>query len=230
MSNTIVAFLPCRRGSQRVPQKNIKPFAGIPFGLVQIKLAQLLGCPSLHSVVLSTNDEEIIEYARSLEDDRLVIYLRADALCSSETSTDELVGHALDLIPDAHILWTHVTSPFITSSHYEDVIRAYFDSLNGGSDSLMSMTRLQTFLWQDGEAFNYSREIEKWPRTQTLKPLYEINSGVFIASSRIYRDMNDRIGRRPYLYEMDKLTSYDIDWPEDFVVAECLFEKGLVTL
>ena len=94
----------------------------------------------------------------------------------------------------------------------------------------MSTTRLQTFLWQDGEALNYRREIEKWPRTQTLKPLHEVNSGVFMASSEIYRDMNDRIGHRPYLYEMDKLTSYDIDWPEDFVVAECLYEKGLVSL
>lgn len=230
MSNRIVAFLPCRRGSQRVPQKNIKPFAGMPFGLVQIKLSQLLGCPSLHSVVLSTNDEEIIKYARSLNDDRLVIHLRADALSSSETSTDELIGHALDLIPNGHILWTHVTSPFVTSSHYERIIKAYFDGLACGSDSLMSTTCLQTFLWQDGEALNYRREIEKWPRTQTLKPLHEVNSGVFMASSEIYRDMNDRIGRRPYLYEMDKLTSYDIDWPEDFVVAECLYEKGLVSL
>lgn len=230
MPNRVVAFLPCRRGSQRVPKKNIKPFAGVPFGLVQIKLDQLLRCSALHSVVLSTNDEEIIEYARSLGNERLVIHLRADALSSSETSTDELVGHALDLIPTGHILWTHVTSPFITAAHYDDVIKVYFKSLGEGSDSLMTTTRLQAFLWKDGKALNYSRDSEKWPRTQTIKPLHEINSGVFLASSEIYRNVNDRIGHRPYLYEMDKLTSYDIDWAEDFVVAECLLEKGLVAL
>lgn len=230
MSNRVIAFLPCRLGSQRVPRKNIKPFAGIPFGLVQIKLTQLLHCSSLDSVVLSTNDAEIINYARSLDNSRLTVHIRSEALCSSETSTDDLVAHAADLIPSGHILWTHVTSPFVTALHYEDIVKAYFERLNKGSDSLMSVTCLQSFLWQDGESFNYSRQNEKWPRTQTLKPLYEVNSSAFLASSDIYQGMNDRIGRYPYLYEMDKLTSYDIDWPEDFLVAECLLEKGLVTL
>lgn len=151
-------------------------------------------------------------------------------MSSSDTSTDQLVAHALELIPDGHILWTHVTSPFITEKHYDQIIRAYFDELARGYDSLMTTTAIHGFLWQDEKPMNYDRSVEKWPRTQTLKAVHEVNSGVFLASTSIYSNLDDRIGERPYLYELDKLTSLDIDWPEDFMIAECMAEKGLVDL
>jgi CMP-N-acetylneuraminic acid synthetase len=229
-SDQVVCFLPCRKGSERVPRKNIKPFSGFSHGLIELKLRQLLECEFINKVVLSTNDEEILEYASSLKEERLVLHNRADHLASSQTSTDELIGHALSLIPNAHILWTHVTSPFITGSIYNDIISRYFSAISEGHDSLMTTTLLHAFLWQDGKAMNYDRSVEKWPRTQTLKPIHEVNSGAFIAHSEIYRSLDDRIGKNPYLYGMDKIISHDIDWPEDFVIAEALAEKGLVEL
>lgn len=230
MTTSVSCFLPCRKGSERVPKKNIKPFAGIEHGLVELKLRQLLACVVIDEIVLSTNDEEILDFARSLGEGRIRIHHRVDALASSQTSTDDLVAHASDLIPEGHILWTHVTSPFITSSAYQAIVERYFECLMQGYDSLMTSTELYNFLWQGGKPLNYDRTIEKWPRTQTLKPIHEINSGAFVASSRVYKELNDRIGDAPYLYSMDKLVSHDIDWPEDFVIAEALAEKGLVAI
>lgn len=230
MSNKVTCFLPCRAGSQRVVRKNIKPFARVEFGLIQIKLRQLLTAEQIDEVVLTTNDADILKYGRSLNDPRLRLHLREESLSSSDTSTDQLVAHALELIPEGHILWTHVTSPFITHRHYDRIIQAYNEQLHAGYDSLMTTTALYGFLWQDAKPMNYSRSIEKWPRTQTLKPVQEVNSGAFLASSNIYRELDDRIGLHPYLYELDKFTSFDIDWPEDFIIAECLVEKGLVSL
>ena len=230
MTEKVSCFLPCRAGSQRVARKNIKPFAGYEHGLIQIKLRQLLASELIDEVVLSTNDADILAYAESLQDSRLRLHHRVDALACSVTSTDRLVAHALELIPEGHILWTHVTSPFITEKHYDQVVRVYLDQLHRSYDSLMTTTVIHGFLWQDEHPMNYDRSIEKWPRTQTLKPVHEINSGIFLASASIYRDLDDRIGQRPYLYELDKFTSFDIDWPEDFVIAECLVERDLVTL
>jgi CMP-N-acetylneuraminic acid synthetase len=230
MTEKVSCFLPCRAGSQRVARKNIKPFAGYEHGLIQIKLRQLLASELIDEVVLSTNDADILAYAESLQDSRLRLHHRVDALACSVTSTDQLVAHALELIPEGHILWTHVTSPFITEKHYDQVVRVYLDQLHRSYDSLMTTTVIHGFLWQDEHPMNYDRSIEKWPRTQTLKPVHEINSGIFLASASIYRDLDDRIGQRPYLYELDKFTSFDIDWPEDFVIAECLVERDLVTL
>src|SRR6056297_2527409 len=90
----VTAFLPCRKGSERVPRKNIRRFGSFTHGLVEIKLGQLLACVGIDHVVLSTNDEEVIEFAECLDMPRLIIHRRADNLSSSATSTGELVSHA----------------------------------------------------------------------------------------------------------------------------------------
>jgi len=229
MTEKVTCFLPCRAGSQRVVRKNIKPFANYEHGLIEIKLRQLLAAEGIDEVVLTTNDSDILNYAESLNEPRLRLHRRVEELSSSATSTDQLVAHALELIPDGHILWTHVTSPFISAKHYDEIVQTYFEQHRNGYDSLMTTTAIHGFLWQNERPMNYDRSMEKWPRTQTLTPVHEVNSGAFLASADLYRELDDRIGQRPYLYEMDKFTSFDIDWPEDFVIAECLVEKGLVT-
>jgi N-acylneuraminate cytidylyltransferase len=70
----------------------------------------------------------------------------------------------------------------------------------------------------------------EWPRTQDLSPLYEINHAMFIASRRLYAE-GRRSGSHPKLFEIDKIRAYDIDWNEDFVIAESLYKyikKGML--
>lgn len=226
----ITCFLPCRQGSERIPRKNIKPFAGLEFGLISLKLEQLSNVKEINEIVLSTNDIEILDYVSTLSLTKLRVHKRDESLSSSMTSTDTLISHAFDLIPEGDILWTHVTSPFITSNHYSDIIDVYKKKIKHGYDSLMTVTLLHSYLWQNSKPINYERKIERWPRTQMLEPIHEINSGVFLASNRIYQDFGDRIGSNPYLYVVDKLVGHDIDWPEDFIIAECIASKGLVDL
>lgn len=227
---TISVFLPCRKGSERVPKKNVKSFAGIEHGLVALKLQQLLACKAIDEVVLSTNDEEILAFASSIAHSKLRVHKRIDALCTSATSTDALVAHALSLIPTGHILWTHVTSPFINSAVYQKVIAQYFKALTEGYDSLMTTTLTHGFLWNEQEPINYDRTKEKWPRTQTIAPVHEINSGMFLNSAENYRKLDDRIGNKPFLYPLDKITAHDIDWHEDFIIAEAIANNGLASL
>ncbi len=226
----VYAFLPCRKGSERVPKKNIKPFGKFENGLVELKLKQLLACAAIDKVILSTNDEEILTYAATIPNDKLIVHKRDDTLCSSSTSTDDLVAHALSLVPEGHILWTHVTSPFISSEQYELIIKSYFEKLQSGYDSLMTTSLIHGFLWDKEGPINYDRSVEKWPRTQTIEPIHEINSAVFLNSAENYAALNDRIGRAPYLYPLDKIIAHDIDWPEDFIIAEAIEANGLAKL
>ena len=229
MKHPVVCFLPCRKGSERVPRKNIKPFASYEHGLIEVKLQQLLATEEIDRIVLSTNDDEILDYAAQFDTPRLVLHKRSDDLSSSQTSTDELVAHARELIGTGHILWTHVTSPFVSSKIYSDIISAYRGALDQGYDSLMTTTQIHGFLWNDdGHPINYDRSVEKWPRTQTLAPLHEINSGAFLAHCDVYDGEDDRIGQRPYLYAMDKILAYDIDWPADFIIAEQMILNGII--
>ena len=226
----ISAFLPCRQGSERVPYKNIKKFSKYNFGLTEIKLLQLLKTNLIDIIYLSTDDEKIINFASSLNSKKIIIHKRSSQLCQSSTSTDELVDHAVDLIKEGVILWTHVTSPFLTCRLYDEIIKTYYSEKNLGFDSLMTVTKIQSFIWDDNGPINYDRTQEKWPRTQTIKPIFEINSGIFLADREIYKKNKDRIGDNPYLYKLDRLDGFDIDWPEDFVIAQQMFAQGLVSV
>lgn len=228
--NKITVFLPCRKGSERVPKKNIKPFAGTEKGLIEIKLHQLIEVQAIEKIVLSTNDNEIIEYAKSLNCHKIQIHERIEELSTSQTSTDQLVNHGLELIPEGHILWTHVTSPFLNKKAYEEIIATYFEKLNQDYDSLMTTSLIRSFLWNKAGPINYNRSIEKWPRTQTLSPIYEINSAVFLASTEVYRALNDRIGNKPYLYPLNKIQGFDIDWQDDFDIAQAMLKAGIIKL
>jgi CMP-N-acetylneuraminic acid synthetase len=224
MSETIVAFLPCRRGSERVRNKNTRPFADRKSGLIEIKMEQLLRCEAVDEIVVSTDDPLVVERCREFagsDGPAVRIEDRPPHLAESSTSTDDLIRHVPDLISEGAVLWTHVTSPFVDEGIYAEAVDAYRTALREGAhDSLVSVNRLQTYLWNEEGPLNYDREVEKWPRTQTLPVWYEINSAVFLADISAYRDREDRIGTSPVLFELAADVAIDIDREEDFAIAE----------
>ena len=216
-------FLPCRLGSERIPQKNTKFFAGVKGGLLKVKLNTLLKVSGIDTILVSTNDAEVMAVAKSFKNERIIIDVRPEHLATSSASTDDVIRYVPTVIKDKHILWTHVTSPFISVSTFEKAIAKYFSS--DKHDSLMTVNKVQTFLWDKDKPINYDRSVEKWPRTQTLPEFYEINSGFFISSRENYLKHQDRIGVKPYLFLTEGHESLDIDWPEDFKLAEMIYKQ-----
>lgn len=228
----VTAFLPCREGSQRVVRKNVRPFPGYPGGLIDLKLRQLARCRSISRILVSTDDAEVMEAAesaRSWSEVQIDLHERPPELATSLTSTDAVIRMVAGLVePSIHVLWTHVTSPFCASKHYDEMVASYFEKLEQGTaDSLVSVRELRGFVWDENGPINYDRSVEKWPRTQTLPSLYEINNAAFMASGRIYAESGDRIGERPALHVMGALESFDIDWQEDFDLAAKLAGGGV---
>lgn len=62
----IAFFLPTRKGSERVKNKNTRPFAGMDGGLIENKIRQLLGTKLIDEIILSTNDEKCMEVAQNM--------------------------------------------------------------------------------------------------------------------------------------------------------------------
>ena len=229
MPLSITAFLPCRKGSKRVPSKNIRPFSTYQFGLLEIKLTQLIKCDEIENIFLSSDDVSVLDYGNSLKSSKIILDHRASDLSADDTTTDRLIQYAANVIHGDVILWTHVTSPFTSNKLYTKMIRDYFDGIKNGYDSLMSVTPKYNFMCNSsGEPINYSREFIKWPNTQNLDPVYDINSACFLSSRKNYVELNDRIGHRPMLFKMSELEAFDIDWPHEFLVAEKLLDSNLV--
>ena len=206
--------------------KNTRPFAGVEGGLLAVKLGQLIDSKSLNSIVVSTNDEACISIAEDFQklDDRINIIRRPDELCLSTTNLVDLIKYVPQIVKDDHILWTHVTTPFVEGADYDEIISHYSRVLNEGHDSLMTCMELKNYLFDENAKLINGTEGE-WPRTQDLDPVYELNHAVFLASRQIYLSMNNRLGQSPYIHVMHQLKSLDIDWEDDFVIAEAIYEK-----
>ena len=222
--NNIVAFLPVRKGSQRIKNKNTKKFCGIIGGLTHIKISQLLKSKYIKKIIVSTNDNQVKKIVRTFKNNQILIDDRPDKLANSNTSTDSLIKYVSKIISYDYILWTHTTSPFIHSRIYDKIIKSFFEN-HLQFDSLMTVTKIQKFLWNYKGPINYNPKLEKWPRTQFLKPIYEINSGAFIANIDIYKKKMDRVGKNPFLYELKEHEALDIDWKIDFEISEMLWRK-----
>jgi CMP-N-acetylneuraminic acid synthetase len=228
MKETVCFFLPTRKGSQRVKNKNTRPFSGIEGGILENKLRQLMNASLIDEVILSTNDELSIQVAEKIDKDqsKIKVVIRPDHLCLDTTNLTDLINYVPTITGQAHILWGHTTTPFINGNDYDEIIEKYFTKLKEGFDSLVTVAPLQNFiLTPDGKMFNNDSKSLRWPRTQDLPLLYEVNHAAFMASRVTYIEQQNRIGITPYLFEQDKIKSFDIDWEDDFMIAEAIYEK-----
>ncbi len=225
---TLSIFIPVRKGSERVSEKNTRNFAGIKGGLLELKLNQLKNLKLANEIVVSTNDERCWEIAEGFKNkiENLKVVDRPDALGRSETTLSDLISHVAEITSSMEILWTHVTSPFCDEEIYKASIKKYWEIKEYGYDSLISGRLYKDFLLdkKSGEIVNNPTNLS-WPRTQDLADWFEINNGIFIASRGDYLK-GKRTGKTPFLMEVDKISSLDIDNEEDFKIAEAVYERN----
>ncbi|WP_406870107.1 hypothetical protein ABEB22_08850 [Thioclava sp. 'Guangxiensis'] len=227
-ASPVHVFLPCRGGSQRVPGKNTRPFANISGGLLELKLRQLAETKEIASVTVNTDDPEVIHIAEGLRgifNIPLHVSERPAELAAAGT-LDDFVAYVPSVMPDGVIMWTHVTSPFFGAKEIDDAVISYRKEVeNGEFDSVMGVSRIQTFLWDHrGNCVSHDRDKVKWPQTQDLDPIYEVNSAVFMIPKEDMIALCDRIGHSPFLLEVGKFEAFDIDWQDDFLVAEKIYQ------
>lgn len=222
----VCLFLPTRLGSQRVKNKNTRPFCGYQGGLLENKITQLLKTKHIDEIVLSTNDPLCIHIAEPFtkKDNRLKIIERPEELCLDSTNLQDLIAYVPTVTSAQHILWAHVTTPIANEHDYDNAIKEYKIALKKDYDSLISVTEFKNFLLDsEGKQLNNNTNI-LWPRTQDLDTLYEVNHVIFMAPRETYLNRN-RVGSKPLIYLMNKIKSFDIDWNEDFIIAETLYAQ-----
>lgn len=205
--------------SERVPNKNLRPFAGAP--LFHRVAATLQASELVSAIVVNTDSEEIATSARGAFS-KVVIHVRPEAIRGDMVPMNEIIAHDLGLREEEHFLQTHSTNPLLSRETLDAAIEAYFAALPG-HDSLFSVTRWQTRLyWESGEPVNH--DPKELLRTQDLPPVFEENSNIFIFSKEAFAAAGKRrIGNRPLMFPMDKLEAQDIDEEEDFILAETLY-------
>ncbi len=221
MSYRLVALMPMRHSSERVPGKNYRPFGdGRP--LFHHTLDALRGCARIDKIVINTDSPTIAEQCATLYPDVIVID-RPEHIRSGMTPMNDVLLHDVNKIESEFYLQTHSTNPIMTSETITRAVETFFKNYPI-YDSLFSVTKVQTRFWDTlARAINHNPNI--LIRTQDLPPFYEENSCIYIFERNTLIDRHNRIGHRPFLFEMDPYEAVDIDEEIDFKVAEEVFRQ-----
>ncbi len=213
----IVALVPMRHNSQRVSQKNYRGFDGKP--LFYWILKTLSQSPLIDSVYINTDSPIIKSQAPEIHP-KIKIIDRPNELCADQVPMNEILLYDVGQVEADYYLQTHATNPLLKRSTIEKAIKALLSAKD--KDSLFSVTRLQTRLW-DQNFHPLNHDVNKLLRTQELPPVYEENSNIYIFTRQSLRERKNRIGKNPLIFEIPKVEAMDIDEEIDFRVAEILF-------
>ena len=217
MTARVVALVPMRHASERVPGKNYRCLGEKP--LYRHILDTLLTCPLISEVVVDTDSPVIAEgLSKDLPEVRLIE--RPQHLRAADIPMNDVLLHDLSLVEADFYLQTHSTNPFLKAETIERAIRVFLESLPR-YDSLFSVTAIQARLW-DGLVRPINHNPAILLRTQDLAPVYEENSNLYLFSAKTLRVRHNRIGERPLLFEIDRAEAWDIDNEIEFRIAEFL--------
>jgi CMP-N-acetylneuraminic acid synthetase len=213
----IVALVPMRHHSERVPGKNYRPVLGRP--LYAYILESLLQSGAVGRIVVDTDSPEI-QQGIAREFPSVTLLERPLELRGGEVPMNRVLLHDVDRVPAPFYLQTHSTNPLLTPASIAAAVQA-FRAARSDHDSLFSVTRWQKRLWdRSGRPLNHDPAVLL--NTQDLPPVFEENSCLYIFEKETFRRRENRIGDRPLMHAIPAGEAIDIDTEEDLRLVEAL--------
>lgn len=217
----IVALVPMRHHSVRVPKKNYRPIAGKP--LYAYILNSLRAVSRVDRIVVDT-DSPIIQQGLREHFPEVELIQRPEKLCGDDVPMNQILLHDASILSSEYFLQTHSTNPLLTAETIERAIEVFLHGLPA-NDALFGVTRRQVRLWsEDGDPLNHDPDVLE--KTQDLTPYYEENSCIYIYSRQTLLETGNRLGRNPQMFEIPAVEALDIDTELDFQLVKALIESG----
>lgn len=209
----VVAFIPIKLNNERTPGKNIKKFSdGTP--LIYFVENALLSVNGIDEIYCYCSDEKINEYLL-----KGINYLRRpETLDTKETRCNDIINEFVSTIDSDIYIMAHATSPFVTANHIQECLDAV---KSGQYDSAYAAVKMQNFIWYKDKPLNF--DISNNLRTQDMEPVYCELSTPFVFTKDAYLLYKGRTGDKPYRCECSPVEGIDIDYPEDFEMADAVY-------
>jgi len=228
--NTL-CIIPARGGSKRLPGKNLRLLAGKP--LVARAIEAALGSREIHRIAVSSDDEKILQVARSYES--VLPLKRPGDLATDLAPAIEYVQHALRTLEEAGeprfdtLVIVQSSSP-LTSSEDSDATVTLLHSSR--AESAVSVVQLQHAIhplklktMHGDRLFPYLEDEAGRFADHDLTPIYIRNGSVY-AATRETVDSRRIVGDDCRGYLMPRKRSIDINDETDLLFAEFLFQNG----
>ena len=226
----ILAIIPARGGSVRLPGKNTRMLGGKPLIEWSIDLARKVS--SIDKIFVSTDCNDIADVCRQTRLD--VPVLRPKNLAGDKSSTIDAVKHAIEYLKERGEIYDFAlilqpTSPLRSA----DNVRQAIDIVSSkDADAVISVCKCEhSPLWTNTLPDNYSMtnfletKLKNLP-SQELPIYYRLNGAIFLVNiNRLYEEETFLLSRNSYAIEMDAMASIDIDNEIDFLLAETIINQ-----
>ena len=212
--NKLTAVIPVRKGSQRVKNKNLKPFAGST--LLDIKIETLKKVIGLDEIVVSSDSDEMLDIARK---HNVTAHKREDYYASSEVNNSDFMVNLTTAVDSEYIMYSPCTSPLLSNETISECISKF----RAGAQNIVTVTSQKHHMWLDGEPLNYNPS--ESPNSQDLPDIYSVNYGCCIISCEDLHEYRNVVTNNPTFHVTDEIESIDIDTEFDFMMAEFVYRN-----
>ncbi len=215
------AIIPIKKESERLTNKNFLDFNGVPLFHYILLTLEKINC--INEILIDTDCIDDIKEFCETKISKAKIIERPSHLLGNHIVMNQLLEYNLTSASNEYIFQTHVTNPLLSEATINKACNLYLQNLPN-YNSMFSVNKHQKrFFTANGTPINH--DLKKMLATQNLEPVYEENSNFFIFSKHsFYNSNNNRISNTPYLYEVSKLESIDIDYDDEFKLAELIIK------
>lgn len=226
----MLGIVPARGGSKGIPRKNLALLDGRP--LIAWTIESALESGAFERLIVSTDDSEIAEVARREGAD--VPFLRPAEFAGDVAPAIGVIRHALDAVglgvsdSSSSVTYLQPTSPFRTAAQLREAVELFKEQQ---PDTLVSVQRVPHNMVPGAQMVPVGEGYPLWlesPAGQVLRRqekavTYARNGpAILIVSARDVLEHGRLYGKRVLGYEMDRLSSLDIDDPLDLDMARAL--------
>lgn len=220
-----IFIIPARGGSKRIPRKNIKPFKGVP--IIERVIKKIQQSDLCNHIFVSTDDEQIMDIAESAGAD---IIVRPCHLATDHAKTREVLKHAVESVDandHAAVCCIYPTSVFITP---EDIRSSLYLLDMQKPHFVISATKYSHPTQRAMHLADSFRVMPQYPdfmehRTQDLTPTYHDAGQLYWAMASTWRSGASIITQNTKAYILPRNKVIDIDTPEDWELAERIFQE-----
>lgn len=222
-TDKIVAVIPVKSVSERVPSKNFRDFFEGD-SLFDLLIKKLLKSSQIDEIYISSNELSIKQKVENLG---CRFIQRDDEFCNNNIPWSDVIAHIASSIPEddsTAIAWCHATSPLFED--YDKAIKVYKDCiLNGEYDGLITVSELSEFIVSEKrQPINYSWG--PWHRySQFLDKMYTITYALFVTTKEEMIKNRYVISKNPNFYIVPPLQAIDVDTDYDFKLAQLLMKN-----
>ncbi|WP_186171461.1 cytidylyltransferase domain-containing protein [Vibrio chagasii] len=208
----VVAFLPAKGSSSRIESKNMKLLDGKPLFLHTLE--KLVESKLFDDVYLDTESQDVIESASEVD---CKILKRDPQLASNKTDGNQMFMNEVNHVDADVYVQILCTSPFIDMNTVKKGLEVLKE--NNTYDSAILMRKERLYTWGEKRP-NYN--IESIPNSNDLDDTIIETMGLYIVRKDTALKTCRRVGDTPYFLEASPLEAIDVNWPEDFELAELI--------